>query len=57
MLLRRDLDEAQSSQQENSFYRQQGVANLVGFARFGQEGIKQSTVVASGWLQHVGGVY
>jgi len=57
MLLRRDLDEAQSSQQENSFDSQQGVTDLMGFARFGQEWIEQRTVIASRWLHHIGGVH
>ena len=46
MLLHRDLDEAQSSQQENSFDSQKGVADLMGRARFRQERIEQRTVTA-----------
>ncbi len=46
--------QASPRSRKNSFHGQQGVADLMGFARFGQEGIKQSTVIASGWLHHVG---
>ena len=57
VLFRRDLDEAQSSEQENSFNSQQCVTDLMGLAGFRQERIEQRTVIASRWLHHIGGVH
>jgi len=56
VLLCRELDEAQSPEQENSLDGQQGMTNVLGGARLGQERIEQRAVVAPRWLHHIGGV-
>ena len=57
VLLFRELDEAQSSEQENSFDGQQSMTNILSVTRFGQERIEQRAVIAPRWLHHIGGVY
>jgi len=53
MLLHRDLDETQSSQQENSFDSQQGVR--ISWPRPSrQERDRAAHVIASRWLHHIG---
>jgi hypothetical protein len=53
----RELGEAQSPEQEHSFDSQQGMTNVPGGARLGQERIEERAVVAPRWLHHVGGVH
>ena len=57
VLLFRELDEAQSSEQENSFDGQQSMTNILSVTRFRQERIEQRAVIAPRWLHHIGGVY
>ena len=57
VLLCRELDEAQSPEQEHSFDGQQSMTNVLGVARLRQERIEQRAVVAPRWLHHVGGVH
>jgi hypothetical protein len=57
VLLCRELDEAQSSEQEHSFDGQQGMTNVPGGARFRPKRIQQRVVIAPRWLHHVGGVH
>ncbi len=57
LLFCRELDEAQSPEQEKSFDGQQGMTNVLGGARFGKERIEQRAVVAPRWLHHIGGVH
>ena len=52
LLVRRNLDKSQSSEQEYSFNSQQCVTNFMHIATFRSERIKQSAVVTSHWLQH-----
>ena len=55
-LVRRNLDEAQSSEQENSFNSQQCVTDFMDAAKFRSKWIEQYAVIASYRLQHVRGV-
>jgi len=57
VLLCRELDEAQSPEQEKSFNGQQSVTNVMGVAGFGQERIEQRSVIATRGLHHIGGVH
>ena len=57
LLVRRDLDEAQSSEQENSFNGQQCVTDFVNLAAFRSKRIEQSAVITSHWLQHFRGMH
>lgn len=53
LFVRRDLDEAKSSEQENSFNSQQCVTDFMHLATFRSKRIEQFPVIASHWLQHV----
>jgi hypothetical protein len=55
LFVRRDLDEAKSSEQENSFNSQQCVTDFMHIATFRSKRIEQYAVIASHWLQHVRG--
>ena len=57
LFVRRDLDEAKSSEQENSFNSQQCVTDFMHIASFRSKRIEQFAVIASHWLQHVRGVH
>jgi hypothetical protein len=57
LFIRRDLDEAKSSEQENSFNSPQCVTDFVNLAAFRSKRIEQSAVIASHWLQHVRGMH
>jgi hypothetical protein len=57
LFFRRDLDEAKSSKQENSFNSQQCVTDFMHIATFRSKRIEQYAVIASHWLQHVRGVH
>ena len=57
LFIRRDLDEAKSSEQENSFNSQQGVTDFMHIATFRSKGIEQFAVIASHRLQHVRGMH
>ena len=57
LFVRRDLDEAKSSEQENSFNRQQCVTDFMHIAMFRSKRIEQHAVIASHWLQHVRGMH
>ena len=57
LFVRRDLDEAKSSEQENSFNSQQCVTDFMHIATFRSKRIEQFAVIASHWLQHVRGVH
>jgi len=57
LFVRRDLDEAKSSEQENSFNSQQCVTDFMHIATFRSKRIEQFPVIASHWLQHVRGVH
>ena len=57
MLCRRDLDEAQPSEQENSLNSKQGVTNAMGGAGIKQERIEQRAIVPACWFHHIGGVH
>ncbi|MGA8548794.1 MAG: hypothetical protein WB678_01025, partial [Stellaceae bacterium] len=57
LVVRRDLDETKSSEQENSFNRQQCVTDFMHIATFRSKRIEQYAVIASHWLQHVRGVH
>ncbi len=57
LFVRRDLDEAKSSEQENSFNSQQCVTDFMHIATFRSKRIEQYAVIASHWLQHVRGVH
>ena len=57
LLLRRDLDEAQSSEQENSFNSQQCVTDFMHIAGCRPKRIEQSAVITSHRLQHVRGMH
>ncbi len=57
LFVRRDLDEAKSSEQENSFNRQQCVTDFMHTATFRSKRIEQSAVITSHWLQHVRGMH
>ena len=57
LFVRRDLDEAKSSEQKNSFNSQQRVTDFVHIATFQSKRIEQFPVIASHWLQHVRGVH
>ena len=57
LFVRRDLDEAKSSKQENSFNSQQCVTDFMHIASFRSKRIEQFPVIASHWLQHVRGVH
>jgi hypothetical protein len=56
-LVRRDLDEAQSSEQENPFNSQQCVTDFVNLAAFRSKRIEQSAIITSHWLQHFRGMH
>src|SRR5580693_5652030 len=56
LFVRRDLDEAKSSEQENSFNSQQCVTDFMHIATFRSKRIEQYAIIASHWLQHVRGV-
>ena len=57
LFVRRDLDEAKSSEQENSFNSQQCVTDFMHITDFRSKRIEQSAVIASHRLQHVRGVH
>ena len=57
LFVRRDLDEAKSSEQKNSFNSQQCVTDVMHIASFRSKRIEQFAVIASHWLQHVWGVH
>ncbi len=57
LLVRRDLDEAQPSEQENSFNGQQCVTDFLNLAAFRSKRIEQSPVIPSHWLQHFRGMH
>ena len=57
LFVRRDLDEAKSSEQENSFNSQQCVTDFMHIATFRSKRIEQYAVIASHWLQHVRSVH
>ena len=57
LFVRRDLDEAQSSEQENSFNSQQCVTDFMRIAAFRSKRIEQCAVIASHWLQHFRGMH
>ena len=57
LLVRRNLDKSQSSEQEYSFNSQQCVTNFMHIATFRSKRIEQSAVVTSHWLQHFGGMH
>ena len=57
LFVRRDLDEAKSSEQENSFNSQQCVTDFVNLAVCRSKRIEQSAVVTSDRLQHFRGMY
>ena len=53
LLVGRDLDEAKSPEQKNSFNSQQCVTDFTHIATFRSKRIEQVAIVASHWLQHV----
>ena len=57
LLVRRDLDKSQSSEQEYSFNSEQCVTDFMHIATFRSKRIEQRAVIASHWLQHVRGVH
>ncbi len=57
LFVRRDLDEAKSPEQENSFNSQQCVTDFTDIATFRSKRIEQFPVIASHWPQHVRSVY
>jgi len=57
LFVRRDRDEAKSSEQENSFNSQQCVTDFLHIATLRSKRIEQYTVIASHWLQHVRGMH
>ncbi len=57
LFVRRDLDEAKSSEQENSFNSQQRVTDFMHTATFRSKRIEQGVVITSHWLQHVRGMH
>ena len=57
LFVRRDLDEAKSSEQENSFNSQQCVTDFMHIATFRSKRIEHYAVIASDRLQHVRGMH
>ena len=58
LFVRRDLDEAKSSEEENSFNSQECVTDFLHIAAtFRSKRLEQFAVIASHWLQHVRGVH
>ena len=57
LLVRRDLDEAKSSEQENPFNCQECVTDFMHIATFRSKRIEQSAVVTSHGLQHFRGMH